>query len=129
MFLMLISQTHVVDVKDQSAAVEPYEIPDVEGAEAQEPDEEPSLLQRLPFVEVTDAIAERLGLPQSKEVEALGRELIREPQRVLASPLQPPGTSTFQNPWHPQSILRASSGRQSAKSSRERGDEEKMRRR
>lgn len=81
-----------------SSAKLPEEIPDVEVEAAPEPADEPGLLQRLPFVEVTDAIAERLGLPQSKEVEALGRELIKEPQRVLASPLQPPGTSTFQSP-------------------------------
>eukprot|EP00435_Cladocopium_sp_Y103_P068459 s361_g31.t1 len=81
-----------------SSAKLPEEIPDAEVEAAPEPEDEPGLLQRLPFVEVTDAIAERLGLPQSKEVEALGRELIKEPQRVLASPLQPPGTSTFQSP-------------------------------
>jgi len=60
--------------------------------------EEPNLLQRLPFVETTDAIAATFGLPQSKEVEKLGREILKEPQRLLSNPLQPPGTSTFQSP-------------------------------
>eukprot|EP00931_Biecheleriopsis_adriatica_P087571 TRINITY_DN62013_c0_g1_i1.p1 TRINITY_DN62013_c0_g1~~TRINITY_DN62013_c0_g1_i1.p1 ORF type:complete len:463 (+),score=109.77 TRINITY_DN62013_c0_g1_i1:132-1520(+) len=60
--------------------------------------EEPSLLQRLPFVETTDAIAGALGLPVSKEVEALGREILKDPQRLLGSQGQAVGTSTFQNP-------------------------------
>ncbi|CAE7248363.1 unnamed protein product [Symbiodinium sp. CCMP2456] len=66
--------------------------------QAVEQEEEPSLLKRLPFVEQTDAIAGALGLPQSQEVEKLGRELLKEPQRLLGGPLQPAGTSTFQSP-------------------------------
>ncbi|CAJ1442439.1 unnamed protein product [Effrenium voratum] len=60
--------------------------------------DEPGFLQQLPFVDFTDSVAERLGLPQSRDVEKLGRELIQEPQRVLSGRLQPAGTSTFQNP-------------------------------
>jgi len=57
---------------------------------------EQSFLQRLPFVDQADSIAERLGLPKSREVEALGREILREPQKLLNT--GPLGTSTFQNP-------------------------------
>mmetsp|Transcript_44723 Transcript_44723/g.83525 ORF Transcript_44723/g.83525 Transcript_44723/m.83525 type:complete len:440 (+) Transcript_44723:75-1394(+) len=82
------------------AAAKPAE--DVRAAEApaqaSPAQEEPSLLQQLPFVEQTDALAGALGLPQSKEVEKLGRELLKEPQRLLNNPLQPAGTSTFQSP-------------------------------
>ena len=91
------NSTTFLDLTISSAKL-PEEIPDEAAKAIAEPEDEPGLLQRLPFVDVTDAIAERLGLPQSKEVEALGRELIKEPQRVLTSPLQPPGTSTFQSP-------------------------------
>jgi len=65
---------------------------------AESEQEEQSLLKNLPFVETTDAIAESLGLPGSREVEALGREFLREPQRLLKNSLQPAGTSTFQSP-------------------------------
>lgn len=60
--------------------------------------EESSFLKNLPFVDVTDKIAGALGLPQSEDVEALGRELLKEPGRLLNRPGQPFGTSTFQNP-------------------------------
>mmetsp|Transcript_136795 Transcript_136795/g.381329 ORF Transcript_136795/g.381329 Transcript_136795/m.381329 type:complete len:447 (+) Transcript_136795:42-1382(+) len=56
------------------------------------------LLQRLPFVAATDAIAQAVGLPQSGEIEALGRELLRDPQQWLGRPSKPAGTATFQNP-------------------------------
>jgi len=59
--------------------------------------DEEGILQRLPFVKQADALAGALGLPQSRQIEALGRELLKEPQRLL-TPLQPVGTSTFQNP-------------------------------
>jgi len=59
---------------------------------------EGGLLRRLPFVETTDAIAGALGLPQSEDVEALGRELLRDPRAWLSRPRQPLGTATFQNP-------------------------------
>jgi len=49
-------------------------------------------------VEATDAIAGAIGFPQSQEVEALGRELIEDPQRWLSRPTQPLSTATFQNP-------------------------------
>lgn len=55
------------------------------------------ILQRFPFVKQADALAGALGLPQSRQIEALGRELLKEPQRLL-TPLQPVGTSTFQSP-------------------------------
>lgn len=63
------------------------------------PRREGGWLQRLPFVSTADAVAERLGLPQSGEVEALGRELLRDPRAWLGRQAQPAGTSTFQNPF------------------------------
>lgn len=60
--------------------------------------ESSGFLRKLPFVAEADGVAEALGLPQSRDIEALGRELLKEPQRLLSVPLQPPGTSTFQNP-------------------------------
>jgi len=67
-------------------------------SEPAEEEEEGGLLQRLPFVGTTDAIAGMLGLPQSKEVEALVRDVVREggPFRPRAG--QQLGTSTFQSP-------------------------------
>ena len=70
----------------------PAEVPE----ELREPPaapEEPGLLQRLPFVELTDSIAERLGLPQSREVEALGRGVSRwawveARSRLLGAPME-----------------------------------------
>jgi len=67
-------------------------------SQAESEGEEKSLLKNLPFVETTDAIAESLGLPNSREVEAFGRELLKEPQRLLKNRLQPASTSTFQSP-------------------------------
>eukprot|EP00933_Yihiella_yeosuensis_P077835 TRINITY_DN8875_c0_g1_i1.p1 TRINITY_DN8875_c0_g1~~TRINITY_DN8875_c0_g1_i1.p1 ORF type:complete len:462 (-),score=94.84 TRINITY_DN8875_c0_g1_i1:111-1496(-) len=61
-------------------------------------EESQGLLQRLPFVKQTDAIAKSLGLPQSSEIEALGMELLNEPRRLLTREQKPAGTSTFQSP-------------------------------
>lgn len=65
---------------------------------AAQPARQRGLLQRLPFVETTDAIAKAVGLPQSREVESLASELLSEPQRWLGRPSQPISTATFQNP-------------------------------
>jgi len=54
-------------------------------------------LQRLPFVKTTDAIAGVIGLPQSQEVEALAKDILRE-GGPFASRSRPVGTSTFQSP-------------------------------
>jgi len=68
------------------------------GSQASEPAEDGGLLQRLPFVSTSDAIAKTLGLPQSKEMEAFVRDIVREggPFRPRAG--QQLGTSTFQSP-------------------------------
>lgn len=54
-------------------------------------------LQRLPFVNTTDAIAGAMGLPQSQEVEALAKDILRE-GGPFANRSRPLGTSTFQSP-------------------------------
>jgi SAM-dependent methyltransferase len=58
---------------------------------------EQGFLQQLPFVETTDAIAKSLGLPQSTEVEALARDVIRE-GGLFRSRGQQLSVSTFQSP-------------------------------